>query len=147
MMHNSLVSGVFVHDKKIGLVRNCKEHNKDSAMPIRLEPVGGKIEAGETEEQAMYREVEEELDRTCTIIRKLCETITHSREGAFTAHMFYLDIHGDYSTLTTNEPQKLDGIMWLDENTLTQWCKKPPEGLLIVPNVCNQLEEITPLLK
>lgn len=147
MMVKTLVSGVFVHDKKIGLLRNYKEHKKNSTLPIRLEPVGGKIEDNETVEDAMHREVVEELQRTCTIIRKLCVAVTHSTEGSFDAHMLYIDIDGDYTTLTTHEPSKLDGIVWLNKKELQEWCKHPPANFLIVPNVSSSLEYILPLLE
>ncbi|WP_437921540.1 (deoxy)nucleoside triphosphate pyrophosphohydrolase [Sphingobacterium sp. LRF_L2] len=72
------------HDKKI-LVCQRSEQMK---MPLKWEFPGGKIEAGESKETCLKREIKEELGLTIEIIAALTPVLHHYPEFTIMLHPF-----------------------------------------------------------
>ena len=68
------VSAIIFHDNKFLCVQ--KGANKYDYIAYKYEFPGGKVEEGETNEQAIIREVKEELNMDVTIVSKLA-SVTH----------------------------------------------------------------------
>jgi len=79
--------------------------------PGALEIPGGHFEAGETAEQALLREIKEELDITPTKYKHLCDIVYEHPKETQTCHYFVI-------TEWTGEIKKLEAesLQWLDFN-------------------------------
>ena len=68
------------------------QRTKHQSMPLKWEFPGGKVEPGEKPEDALHRELEEELGIKATIGRHV-ETIRHVYNGgsAFELHFFLVE--------------------------------------------------------
>ena len=81
---------------------------------------GGKIEEGETKEQALIREIKEELDVSIKVDDFLC-TVTHTYpDFKLTMHVYLCKISGGKIQLLEHADGKwldiedLDGLDWLE---------------------------------
>ena len=83
-----VVAALIVRD---GEVLVC-QRTKHQSMPLKWEFPGGKVEPGEKAEEALHRELEEELGIHATIGRHV-ETIRHvySTGSAFELHFFLVE--------------------------------------------------------
>ena len=105
-----LVAGVILKDGRIFVHRNIKHG-------LRLEPPGGKLEPGETLEEAVVRELFEEHEIRVRILGKIGVYQTDmTKEGAFDVHTYLCEI-------TEGEPAfvrdgKNDGFEWLTPEEL-----------------------------
>lgn len=70
----NVVAAVVVRDGKYLCVQRCRSHQAYNSE--RWEFPGGKVEAGETDHEALVREIKEEMDWDVYVGRKL-GTITH----------------------------------------------------------------------
>ena len=75
MKHIEVVAAVIVVDNKILCVQRDK--NKYEYISYKYEFPGGKVEKGETNEQALLREIREELNMEITIQREFL-TVNHT---------------------------------------------------------------------
>lgn len=107
--HIDVVGAVIVRD---GTILSA-QRSPLMSLPGMWEFPGGKIEAGETAEQALRREMEEEL--LCKIeVGAHIETTSHEYDfGIVTLTTFY-------ATLVANEPQVLEhsAIKWIPATEL-----------------------------
>lgn len=77
---------------------------------------GGKVEPGESLEQAALREVKEELDVVATLIRQL-GAARFTEDKHFTHHWFLAKLHGQP---VVAEPEKFDDIAYFLPQQLRQ---------------------------
>lgn len=73
---------LILHQEKVLLMRRVKEHEEYYTL------IGGKVEAGETPEQACIREVMEECGVTVALTREIFRT-TDMHEGILNTHIIY----------------------------------------------------------
>ncbi len=105
VLRKILVAGVILKDGKIFVHRNTK-------YGLRLEPPGGKLEPGETMEEAVVREIFEEHEVRVRVLKKIGVYQTDmTKEGIFDVHTFLCEI-------VEGEPKfvddgKNDGFEWL----------------------------------
>lgn len=105
--HYEVVAAIIQKDN---LIFCCRRNNKKEC-PLKWEFPGGKIESGETREQALIREIKEELD--CKInIEDFLITIEHEYEN------FSLTMHCYLCNLVEDE------IPHLVEHSDARWCNR-----------------------
>lgn len=101
--HVSVVAGVIIKDKRVF----CAQRNADGEQGLRWEFPGGKIEAGESPEQVLVREIQEELSSIITVTR-LPTTVEHRY------HTFDITLHAYLCKLR-------EGSLPLSEHVASRW--------------------------
>ena len=107
--HYEVVAAVIKKDNKIF----CCQRGPKGECAFKWEFPGGKIEPGETKEEALVREIKEELN--CNInIEKFITTINHEY------NTFSLTMHVYLCSLKESEPILLEhkSSIWCDKNKL-----------------------------
>ena len=133
-MKRELVAGLVIRDGRVLLVHNLK-HGQE-----RVEPPGGKLHPGETDSQALVREMEEELGIKAEPLRLLGVYPTHSPEGEFSVHMYICWIvEGEPRVV---EPDKIPSFGWYGMDELR---RLETEGRL-VPNMAEALKDLKGLV-
>ena len=89
---------------------------KDKARGLLWEFVGGKVEQGETKEEALIRECKEELDIILTVGDVFMD-VTHEYPD-ITVHLTLLN-----ATIAEGEPQKLEhnDIQWITPSEISNY--------------------------
>ena len=129
-----LTAGIIIKDKKVLLVHNAKH------SPARLEPPGGKIKTGESPEEALLREVREELGVEVRPIRFIGTFKTTSPEGAFDVETYLCEIVSGAPTLA--EPHIIIDFTWVGFDDLLSLKSTGT----VAPNVVEGLELLKGLL-
>lgn len=93
----------------------CARRKDEGPLALKWEFPGGKIEAGETHQEALVREIKEELS-TDILVNDYIMTVNHQYE------FFHLTMHAYHATiingsLTQNEHT---GAKWLSKDQLDQ---------------------------
>lgn len=132
----NLVAAIIRRHRRMLVVHNIK-------YGLRIEPPGGKTKEGETPEDAIRREVLEELGMIIEPVSLIGIYTTHSPEGSFDVHTYDCDILEGEPQIGL-EPGKIGGFEWLDADTLMALSSDPASGL--VPNVRAALKDILHLL-
>jgi len=118
MKHYEVVAAIIIDDDKILCVQ--RDHGKYDYISLKYEFPGGKIESDETKEQALERELVEELDLKIEIEREFL-TVNHQYpDFSVTMHSFICSCLN--STLNLKEhiafkwvnPEKLSNLDWAD---------------------------------
>ena len=105
------VSAVILHDNKFLCVQ--KGENKYGYIAYKYEFPGGKVEAGETNEEAVIREIQEELNLKITIVKEL-STVRHQYpDFLLVLHNFLCSCDSPEITLTEHI-----AFQWLDKSEL-----------------------------
>lgn len=134
MMEKELTAGLIIKDGRVLLV-----HNRKHGM--RIEPPGGKVHTGETPQECVIRELEEELGIKVEPIELMGVYDTRSPEGEFKVHMFICRITGGEPRVM--EPDKIPSFGWYTAEEMEAF---KDEGLL-VPNLVCALGEIRRLIE
>ncbi len=116
-----VVCGVLVSDGKVFIGRRRSRH----ANGVWEFP-GGKVEAGESEADALARELKEELCVEAKVGEKLC-TILDEQEG------WHLRVHA-YLCHSEQQPHDLCAHSegrWVDPEELTQYAFQPADAPII----------------
>ncbi len=105
------VSAIIYHDNKFLCVQKGK--NKYDYIAYKYEFPGGKVEEGETNEEAVVREIKEELNMSIDVVSQL-STVYHDYPD------FKLILHNFLCTCNSPEIELLEHIdfKWLDKSEL-----------------------------
>lgn len=134
LMKKALVAGLIITGGRALMMHSVKHG-------LRIEPPGGKVHEGEAYEDALIREIREELGAAAGNIRFLGVYETDSPEGDFSVHTFICDIiEGEPRNA---EPEKFLRIGWYSFEDL---CRFKEQGTL-VPNIALALDELKGLMK
>ena len=109
--HFEVVAAVIKKDDKIF----CCQRGQKGECAYKWEFPGGKIEPGETKEEALVREIKEELN--CNIsIDKFISTVNYEYKT------FSLTMHVSLCSLKDNEPILLEhkSSLWCDKDKLKE---------------------------
>lgn len=129
----AMTAGIIIRDKLVLLVHNTKHG-------LRIEPPGGKLEAGEGWEESLLREIREELGVQARVTGLLGEFRTHSPEGDFLVRMYFCEIiSGEPQVM---EPGKVSSFGWYSADDL----RRLAEDGTLVPNMREAMGRLGPLL-
>ncbi len=109
--HYEVVAAIIKKDHKI----LCCQRGNKKECPFKWEFPGGKIEKGETKEQALHREIKEELN--CSInINEFFMTIHHEYES------FKITMHIYLCTLKNKDPELIEhnDCMWVNKEEIVK---------------------------
>ncbi len=136
ILRRHLVAGVIVRDGTLLLVTNIK-------YGVRLEFPGGKVEPGENLQEAIQREIREEIGREAVIVGTMDDFETESVEGKFIVHNLICEIDGE--PVEGLEPKKIGPIRWYSLADLRSLADQHPCPL--APNVVAMLGEFERMLQ
>ena len=124
-MIRDVTAAVFIKDGRVMICR--RPPNKGNAL--KWEFPGGKIEAGETAEQALHREIKEELDAEITVGELISTVEWDYPDFHLTLHCFWCGVSGD--TLHLNEHE---AAAWLTADTLfsVKWLPADQDILKVI---------------
>jgi 8-oxo-dGTP diphosphatase len=111
----TVVAALILRDSKI-LV--C-QRRRDDTHSLQWEFPGGKIEAGETPEQALNRELREELGVESIIGRELFRARHSYRESGPELQLIFFQAHVDRSAVLQN--LVFEGFEWADSSALPKY--------------------------
>ena len=94
---------------------------------------GGKIEPGETQEQAIVREIQEEMSATIEVVEKIGTVDYDCQDFHLTMHCFLTRVKEGTLVLLEH-----DGIQWVDKKTMNtvDWL---PADMKILDKVAERL--------
>ncbi len=116
--HISVVGAVIISD---GLVL-CAQRAETGELPGMWEFPGGKIESGESMQEALRREIEEELGCSVEVGRKI-ESTTHEYDfAAITLTTFYCEIFAG-----TPLPKEHLALKWVHPSALNEFNWAPAD--------------------
>ncbi len=106
MKNIEVVAAVFIKNNKVF----CAQRANKGPLALKWEFPGGKIEENETKEEALIREIQEELDTKITV-DKFLMTVDHQYES------FHLTMHTFLCTVAS-------GNLTLNEHVNSYWLTK-----------------------
>lgn len=117
MKQYNVVAGVIVHNGRVLCVK--KGITKFGYTSNKWEFPGGKIEAGESNEQALERELREELNMNVTVGEHLVSAEHAYPDFGITLHAYICDVASDDVTLKEHIDRR-----WLLPESLSslEWC-------------------------
>ena len=112
MLH--VVAGIIESKGKILL---CQRHRSSKRFPLKWEFPGGKVEQCETPEQAMIRELNEELDIKCNKISLMTDyDFAYESERTFHLHFYKIE---NYSGEIKN--LQFEKILWVEPGDISEF--------------------------
>jgi 8-oxo-dGTP diphosphatase len=133
-METELVAGLIIRGRRLLLVRNAKY------AKVRIEPPGGKVEAGETRERALTREVAEETGLVVLSQSYFGAYKTDSPEGVFIVHTYLCKVAEGEPEV--REPEKTPEVGWYTAEELEELSRGPE----LAPNMVAAMGEVIELL-
>ncbi|MCT4214991.1 (deoxy)nucleoside triphosphate pyrophosphohydrolase [Elizabethkingia anophelis] len=121
-----VVCGVIFNEGRILLCRRKPE----KSLGGYWEFPGGKIEVGETEEESLYRELQEELGIRVEIERYF-KSVVHDYDGFTIELIAYICRSGQSVCVLTDH----DEYEWVDKSELLNW-KLAPADIPIADELC-----------
>lgn len=109
-----VVGAVIVKDGKI----LCAQRNEHTSLPLMWEFPGGKIERNETSEEALIRELMEEMQCEISVGKKIVTTVHEYDFATIELTTFYAEMLNDQIVLEEHvdmkwlTPSELDTIKW-----------------------------------
>jgi 8-oxo-dGTP diphosphatase len=102
------------------------QRGKEKSQGMLWEFVGGKVEPGETKQQALVRECQEELKITLDVGREVCD-ITHAYPG-MTIHLTLFD-----AEIIAGVPTKTEhnDLKWIKEKEISEYLFCPADEEMI----------------
>lgn len=91
----------------------CAQRGSSSALPLKWEFPGGKVEQGETAREALVREIDEELQCEVLVGEHLDTTVHEYDFGVVTLTTFYCELISGIPTLTEHAD-----ATWLERDQL-----------------------------
>ena len=122
---------VFDKNKYIALI-NFSGDYQGNRFNFHATPGGG-IEAGETPEMAIKREVMEELGVECNILHEVGIIIDYNNEEQrkFISYYFIVEATDKKQTRWTEEEKKsIKGVAWMDIKSAIELLEKTPLGFI-----------------
>jgi 8-oxo-dGTP diphosphatase len=119
-----VVAAVVIHDRRVLL---CQRHD-GAHLPLMWEFPGGKIDPGETPEQALERELREELRVGSAIGTQIADVEHHYPEKSVRIRFFTADIEGDPCAVVHRQ------LRWIDVDDLDAY-QVPPANRSVVEMV------------
>ena len=111
MLDNSMKSeDVVAAIIKKGNLYLVTQRNKDKYMGLKWEFPGGKVEANETLQEALTREIHEELNININVYEKIAEESYKDSEINIVLHYFLCSVK--------------DGVISLNEHEAMEWADK-----------------------
>ena len=107
-----VVAGLFIKDGKF-MICQRPAHKKRGLL---WEFVGGKVEAGETKEQALARECGEELGVTVSVKEKFFEGVFNYPDLTINLTVFYAEIASGEITLLEH-----NGLKWIKPSDVKKY--------------------------
>jgi 8-oxo-dGTP diphosphatase len=126
-----MVAGLIIENGKLLLVHNTKHNLK------RVEPPGGKKEAGERWREATIREIREELGILVKPTKLFGIYSTHSPEGDFAVHMYFCEIVKGKPGIS--EPEIISNFAWYSYEDLVNEENLVPNMNKALPKLKNFL--------
>lgn len=118
MKHYNVVAAVVVNRGKVLCMQ--KGITKYQYTSLRWEFPGGKVEAGETEQEALHRELLEEMEYDVTVGDKLC-TVEHTYpDFSITMHAYLCKAKNrefkmnEHAAFVWMKPEHLLNLLWCD---------------------------------
>ncbi|MFP7170865.1 (deoxy)nucleoside triphosphate pyrophosphohydrolase [Terribacillus halophilus] len=110
----NVVGAVIKRDNKI----LCAQRGTEKSLPLKWEFPGGKIEEGETPQEALRREITEEMNCSISIGKAVEDTTYEYDFGIVSLKTFYCDLVEGEPTLTEHvkikwlAPEDLSSLDW-----------------------------------
>ncbi|MEK4860765.1 (deoxy)nucleoside triphosphate pyrophosphohydrolase [Staphylococcus sp. FSL W8-0774] len=114
----NVVGAIIFSDNKI----LCAQRSEKMSLPLMWEFPGGKVEKNESEEEALIREIQEEMKCDISINEKLTTTEYEYDFGIVNLTTFKCQLNQDVPTLTEHKE-----IKWLPINQLNSLTWAPPD--------------------
>lgn len=127
--HNSniVVVGCIVRDGKIFI---AKRANTKKIFPDRYELIGGHVEPGESLEEALVREIHEEVGVDVRV-GQIVDAFSHEYKGEFKVEIGYLCYLVDPVQEPSIQPAEHSESQWIAEDEISKFGKEDEETLML----------------